>query len=266
MSDQISLIPADYVLSARVGTNSDLFASAVKLYVKPGQTVADVTYGKGVFWQGVNTSDYDLRATDLAHDGIDFRNLPYEDASLDALVLDPPYIYNPKDTVKASISQPYNVNTTGLGLTTINAVVKFYCDGMDEAKRVLKPGGRLFVKCQDQIESGKQRWVHLELYGYATTELGMYGRDLLVLVQKSRPAIRWPNQKHARKNHSYLWVFDAREHMNDLRAADLYAKGDLVGAAEKEANACERDGFDITAAIIRDLVTRVQPTEESVNP
>lgn len=63
------------------------------------------------------------------------------------------------------------------------------------------------MKCQDQIQSGKQRWVHVELYDYAKS-LGFYGRDLFVLVQKTRPAIRWPVQKHARKNHSYLWVLE----------------------------------------------------------
>lgn len=197
---------ARYVLTAQVGTNAVLFADAARLYLWPGCRVADVTYGKGVFWQNVDTSAYEFLATDLAM-GIDFRELPYEDDSLDAVVLDPPYIYNPKDTVKASISEPYKVNTTGLGLTTVTAVIELYEAGIREALRVLRPGGRLFVKCQDQIQAGKQRWVHIELFEFARS-LGFYARDLLVLVQKTRPAIRWPQQKHARKNHSYLWVFE----------------------------------------------------------
>lgn len=196
-----------YVLTAQVGTNAELFADAARLYIKPGDTVADVTYGKGVFWQKVDTSEITLYATDLGRDGVDFRSLPYADASLDGLVLDPPYIYNPKDTVKTSISSPYAVNTTGLGLTTNEAVVDLYKAGIEEARRVLKPKGRLFVKCQDAIESGKPRWNHVTLYDYAVS-LGYYGRDLFVLVQKTRPAIRWPVQKHARKNHSYLWVLE----------------------------------------------------------
>lgn len=196
-----------YVLTAQVSTNAALFADAARLYLEPGSRVADVTYGKGVFWQDVDTGQYELLASDLST-GTDLRSLPYETGSLDAVVLDPPYIYNPKDTVKTSISEPYRVNTTGLGLTSVNAVIELYRAGIEEALRVLRPGGRLFVKCQDQIESGKQRWVHIELFDLAVG-LGMYARDLFVLVQKTRPAIRWPVQKHARKNHSYLWVFEA---------------------------------------------------------
>lgn len=195
----------NYVLTAQVGTNADLISDVARLYIRPGDVVTDVTYGKGVFWQKVDTSQFTLHATDLLRDGVDLRDLPYADASVNVVVLDPPYIYNPKDTVKSSISTPYRVNQTGLGLTTIDAVVALYQDGIREAHRVLKPGGRLLVKCQDQIMSGKQRWVHVELYDFARS-FGYYGRDLFVLVQKTRPAIRWPHQKHARKNHSYLWV------------------------------------------------------------
>ena len=51
----------------------------------------NATYGKGVFWRNVNLDNYTLLATDLAT-GVDCRDLPYDDASLDAVVLDPPYM------------------------------------------------------------------------------------------------------------------------------------------------------------------------------
>ena len=58
------------------------------MYVKDGATVADVTYGRGNFWKCVPHEKYDVKATDLA-DGVDCRNLPYGDATIDAVVLDP---------------------------------------------------------------------------------------------------------------------------------------------------------------------------------
>jgi hypothetical protein len=65
----------DLVFSAHTGTNDQVFPYIVSLYVEPGSVVADVTYGKGVFWRRVPKDAYDLRPTDLA-DGIDCRDLP----------------------------------------------------------------------------------------------------------------------------------------------------------------------------------------------
>jgi tRNA G10 N-methylase Trm11 len=181
-----------------------MFADALRLYAAPGEVIADVTYGKGNFWKGIDASIYDFRPTDIAT-GTDFRSLPYDDASIDVVVLDPPYVYNPKGTVKASLADSYNVNESQASIPNIAAVVKLYEDGMTEAERVLGPGGRLMVKCQDQIQSNKQHWIHMTLAHFGM-ELGFYLRDLFVVVQPTQPTIRWPHQKHARKNHSYLWV------------------------------------------------------------
>ena len=50
----------DLVFSAHIGTNDELFPNILKLYVKVGSRVADVTYGKGVFWRKVDTSIYEF--------------------------------------------------------------------------------------------------------------------------------------------------------------------------------------------------------------
>ena len=65
------------------------------------------------------------------------------------------------------------------------------------------------VKCKDEIESGRQRWSHIEVHEIAR-RLGMANQDLFVLTQKHDPMIQSPNQQHARKNHSYLWIFKKR--------------------------------------------------------
>jgi hypothetical protein len=79
---------------------------------------------------------------------------------------------------------------------------------MREAFRVLKPdGGSLWVKCKDEVEREVQRWSHVYIYQMAS-ELGFCARDLFVLTGSMSPQ-RWPGcvQRHARKNHSFLWVF-----------------------------------------------------------
>jgi len=35
------------------------------MYVKPGAKIADVTYGKGVFWRHVDVTAYDLYPSDI---------------------------------------------------------------------------------------------------------------------------------------------------------------------------------------------------------
>ena len=87
----------DLVLSAYVDGNENVFPKILNLYVKPGSVVADVTYGEGVFWRGVPRGRYDLRATDIQN-GVDCRDLPYADAEIDCVVLDPPYMHSPGGT------------------------------------------------------------------------------------------------------------------------------------------------------------------------
>lgn len=79
----------DLVFSSQVGTNAEMFPDILALYVEHGASIADVTYGKGVFWKNVDTSMYDLHATDITT-GVDCRSLPYVDGSMDCVVLDPP--------------------------------------------------------------------------------------------------------------------------------------------------------------------------------
>ena len=189
-------------LTARVGNNADLLVDCVKMYANFGDVIVDVTYGKGVFWQKIDLSLYDFKGTDL-EGGVDFKNLPYGDASVDLLVLDPPYMHGGA-TIKASINDCYrNQNTSHA------SVIRLYAGGILEAARVLKKKGRIFVKCQDEIESGKQRWSHLELMSILES-FGFCALDLFVLQQKSVPAMRQKTQKTARKNHSFMIVAEFR--------------------------------------------------------
>jgi len=190
------------ILTGKTGTNADLLPDVMKMYSKDGDIVADVTYGKGVFWRNVDLSKYDFKPTDLM-DGVDFSDLPYDDDSIDVLVLDPPYMHG-GSTVKESINKCYrNQNTSH------ESVVRLYARGILEAARVLKKKGRILVKCQDEIESGHQRMSHVEIIQLLEL-LGFRLLDLFTLVQATKPAMRERYQKTARKNHSYMLVGEFR--------------------------------------------------------
>ncbi len=209
---------SDLVVSAHVGTNAEVFPLVLKLHVPPGSIVADVTYGKGVFWRDVPPKLYDLRATDISM-AVDCRKLPYKDASIDCVVLDPPYMegfYRRAGTQLAgggthSAFRQYYRNgdesPTDGGPKYHAAVVDFYSKAAQEAFRVLRKDGVLIVKCQDEVSANKQNLTHVEIINDLSSK-GFYAKDLFVVVRPNRPAAsRIIKQEHARKNHSYFIVF-----------------------------------------------------------
>lgn len=201
----------DLVFSAYQGTNDQVFPNILNLYVSAGSIVADVTYGKGVFWKSVPASKYKLLATDLKT-GVDSRSLPYGDASIDCLVFDPPYMHTPGGTAHAN-HQNYenyyanNVGANGTAKKYHEAVLDLYFKTAYEAKRVLKPEGIFVVKCGDEVCANQQRLTHVELINEFCAH-GFVIEDLFVLLRNNRPGVsRVLRQVHARKNHSYFLVF-----------------------------------------------------------
>jgi hypothetical protein len=203
-------------LSAHVAGNADVFPEVLALHVPDGATIADVTYSKGVFWRRVERDRYTVLATDLKT-GVDCRALRYKDNSLDAVVLDPPYM---EGLFRRSQSQLAGGGTHAAfrdhysngqqstdGPKYHEAVLDLYFRAGAEARRVLKPGGVLIVKCQDEVSANRQRLTHVEIINQYEAN-GFYTKDLFVVVRTNRPAVsRLKKQAHARKNHSYFLVF-----------------------------------------------------------
>jgi tRNA G10 N-methylase Trm11 len=213
---------SDLILSAHVAGNAEIFPQVLKLHVPVGSKIADVTWGRGVFWKNIDKNDYQVLATDIAM-GVDCRSLPYEDGSLDCVVLDPPYMegfYRKNNAHKAGtgthaeLAQAYsngdevNSDTQNSGTKKWHAAVTdMYFKASDEALRVLKKKGVLIVKCQDEVSAGKQWFTHVEIINELEKK-GYYSKDLFVVVRRNKPGVsRLKKQIHARKNHSYFLVF-----------------------------------------------------------
>lgn len=209
---------SDLVFSAYVGNNADIFPNVLKLHVKNGAKIADVTYGKGVFWKKVKTDEYQLFPSDIA-EGIDCRNLPYADSSFDAVVFDPPYMegfYREGNTVKAgagthnSFRNHYSNGDeapANRGAKWHAAVLEMYDEGGREVHRILKDSGVFIVKCQDEVSANRQNLTHVEIIN-SFAEIGFFCKDLFIVVRPNKPGMsRVITQVHARKNHSYFLVF-----------------------------------------------------------
>jgi hypothetical protein len=194
------------ILAVSVGANSAMIRDAVKLYIADGAVVADVTFGRGAFWTETDLVRFTLLKSDLnpANGEItraDLRHLPYADASVDVEVLDPPYAYHIQTT--HLFSRRFSRGTPNM---TLDEIRDLFREGMVEARRVLKPGGLLWVKCKDSTESGAQRWQHVEVYNDALA-LGFAAKDLFLVISPPPIASFWKRQRSARKAHSYLWIF-----------------------------------------------------------
>ncbi|WP_149536292.1 TRM11 family methyltransferase [Siccirubricoccus phaeus] len=209
---------SEVVLSAHAGGNAELFRRILELHVPPGALIADVTYGQGVFWRLVPEGRYRLLKSDLAT-GTDCRDLPYADAALDALVLDPPYMEGLlREKAETRGGQGSHAGLRGWyaaggegkapgGGRWHQAVLDLYLEAGREARRVLRDHGLLLVKCQDEVSANRQELTHVQIV-VGLEAIGFYTRDLFVLVRSNRPAVaRLKRQVHARKNHSYFLVF-----------------------------------------------------------
>ncbi len=222
----------DLIFSAHIGTNDIVFPSVLDLYVAKDAIIADVTYGKGVFWKRVQLDKYTLFKSDIkaipqsqqktflsernSEVLTDCRILPYKSQALDAVVFDPPYMHTPGGTAHVNHQnfEKYYKNNVGgktQGPKYHEAVLALYFFAAKEAYRVLKDKGIYIVKCQDEVCANKQRLTHIEI----TNELATYGfivEDLFVVVRSGKPGVsRMIKQRHARKNHSYFMVYRKKQ-------------------------------------------------------
>jgi hypothetical protein len=213
---------SDVTVSAFVGGNAEVFPEVLALHVALHSKVADVTWGKGVFWRNVPPDAYEVHPSDIAT-GVDCRKLSYGDASFDCLVLDPPYMegfFRRQSGQKAgsgshtSFRDAYsngderNEDERHGGAAKYHAAVTdLYFKAAKEAWRVLRNDGVFIVKCQDEVSANRQYLTHVEIINECE-RLGYYTKDLFVVVRPNRPAVsRLKKQVHARKNHSYFLVF-----------------------------------------------------------
>ncbi len=223
----------DVILSAHIAGNAEVFTQIAALHIPAGSLVADLTYGKGVFWQLIPTGKYRFLFSDIdakvqqdsthsvpVETGIDSRSLLYSDESIDCVVFDPPYMEGlfrtSADHLAGSGTHTTFRHHYSSGKATPDAddqpkwhdaVLDLYLRTSREVYRVLKPKGIFVVKCQDEVSANKQRLTHVEIIS-ACESLGFYTKDLFVVMRTNKPGIsRLKSQVHARKNHSYFLVF-----------------------------------------------------------
>tara|TARA_B100000131_G_C17903225_1_gene527302 strand:+ start:57 stop:674 length:618 start_codon:yes stop_codon:yes gene_type:complete len=183
----------------------------IHLYLPDGIDV-DPTYSKGVFYKNdipEPVHKFDIKPQVEGVVQACATSLPLGDGSVRSIMFDPPFLAT---TGKSLKGESGNLINKRFGVfPSEQSLHDFYKAALQEFYRICAPKGFLIFKCQDKVSGGKQYFSHCFIYEQARA-LGWYPKDLFILEAKSRIVADWQkrNQQHARKYHSYLWVFQKR--------------------------------------------------------
>ena len=182
----------------------DILNGIIELYCTGGFE-CDLTYSAGNFYDHIPQPKYKFDLEPQAEGVLqaDSRNVPLPDHSVQSVVFDPPFVAG-WSTGKGASSI---IRTWYSSYRTIAELWAFYHDTMIECKRILVDKGFLVFKCQDTVQDHKNYFSHIKIMNDAL-KIGFYPKDMFVLLAKQRmPRVNQTKQEHARKFHSYFWVF-----------------------------------------------------------
>ncbi len=196
----------------------DIIRNIQALYVPEGFEL-DPTYSKGKFYKTYKKGKafnrpgiidpplkYDLFPQTPDTLPASAEALPIESGTIKSIMFDPPFVAgHTKKKPTGIIGERFH------GFRYVSDLWGWYDKCLAEFHRVLADGGILAFKCQDTVSSGKNWFSHCYIMNRAL-EHGFYPRDMFVLTAKSRIIghNHRKNQAHARKFHSYFWVFEKK--------------------------------------------------------
>jgi hypothetical protein len=174
----------------------------------------DCTYSKGNFWKNLphpkHKSDiYPINDTVI---NASSENLPFEDNSMKSIMYDPPFVIVGSGKGHRNSKEGSSIIAKRFeGYGTFEELKSNYYNSLKELFRITDKGGFVVMKCQDTVSGGKQHFSHVMVMNMAYS-IGFYPRDMFVLTSNIRlnafNGTKWTKQYHARKYHSYFWVFE----------------------------------------------------------
>lgn len=167
----------------------------------------DPTYSIGNFYKnGIKNPVYKFdkfpQLTDVKQATSD--KLPLGSESINVIMFDPPFVmsgegYNGLEDGSGIISKRFSA------FKDWDELKEMYSSSLKEFFRILRQGGIVIFKCQDVVSSSKNHFTHCWIMEQAL-KIGFYPKDLFILMAQVR-LNDGRKQQHARKYHSYFWVF-----------------------------------------------------------
>ena len=187
--------------------DQEIIKDILYLHCNDARIDVDPTYSKGQFYRhGIPppVHKFDIKPQAKGVIEADCRNLPLKNDSVRTIMFDPPFViggasYDESKKGSTIIMKRFSA------FTSFDELKELYQPSINEFYRILCKGGVLIFKCQDCIASSKQYFTHVYTMSWAI-EVGFYPKDLFILLAKNR-LLDGRKQQHARKFHSYYWVF-----------------------------------------------------------
>lgn len=191
-------------------SNYDVITNIMALY-KIDRFDLDCTYSRGLFWKSIPGPRIKTDLVPATEDTIEANSehLPFEDNSMKSIMYDPPFVISGK-SYKENKDGSSVIAKRFEGYTTYEKLTDNYYKTLTELYRVCDKNGLVVMKCQDTVSGGKNHFTHVMAMTMAM-KVGFYPRDLFILLARMRINSfggKWNKQEHARKYHSYFWVFE----------------------------------------------------------
>lgn len=181
-------------------SQSEILQGIITLHLKDDHFGADLTYSKGVFWKKIKEPELKF---DLYPQKPDVR--PLEEAyalpaeSLQSIIVDLPFLLNP--SLSGLITERFSAFVSEKEMYEANRNLIFL------SHHLLRRHGILVMKTMDSSYGLRQLWVS-DFVVREAERAGFQLLDKFILTANKRPiSTQGQRQHHARKFHSYFFVF-----------------------------------------------------------
>jgi len=187
------------------GDDAELLERMLSFYPrKTPRRILDATVNRGRFWAKSKRPVTGLDIDEQYKPNVvgDNTNMPFENASFDVVVYDPPHIPNQGKDNQKDFQDRFGLRFNSpkeQGYTFSHTFPPF----LKEAYRVLRQEGLLFSKITDYVHHHRYQWAHIELID-AAKMAGFMACDCIIKVRKG-PIIdpKWKTAHHSRRQHCY---------------------------------------------------------------
>jgi hypothetical protein len=200
----------DRIKSVIEGRDNDVLDALFGFYSRPEGIVVDVTSNARRMWKKLDTSGVifcDISPSVHPDVVADFRQLPFADNSISAIVFDPPHLPMAAGTDK---SLPHFVRNYGLSRSVhADNISSFFIPFLLEANRVLKDDGLVFAKLADFVHNHKYQWSLVDWVNAVRSVDGLTPTDLIIKRDPCAGNLKsgkWEASYHARRSHCWYSI------------------------------------------------------------